>query len=158
MSKIKTIGFVIFWLALCQLPALVSAPVVKHNLAWFNTLTGPALVPPDALFGLAWGVLYILIGLAAAVALRPSVQKPKRTAVILLLLQLTLNALWTPVFFGLHNLAGALILIGMMLAEGVLMHRAFYRLDKRAAYLLWPYWGWLLFATYLTAGYVRLNG
>lgn len=157
MNKIKTIGFAIFWLAVCQLPALVSAPVVKHNLAWFNTLGRPLFVPPDALFGLAWGVLYVLLGVAASIALRPNVQKPKQTAVILLLLQLALNALWTPVFFGMHNLAGALIIILMMLAEGVLMHRAFYRLDKRASYLLWPYWGWLLFATYLTAGYVRLN-
>lgn len=157
MKNIKTIGLGIFWLAVCQLPALVSAPAVKHNMAWFNTLTRPVLVPPDAVFGLAWGVLYILLGLAAAIALRPSVQKPKRTAIILLLLQLVLNAMWTPVFFGLQNLAGALIIILMMIAEGTLLHRAFYRLDKRASYLLWPYWGWLLFATYLTAGYVRLN-
>ena len=157
MKHTKTIGITLLWLAVCQLPALVSAPAVQRNLAWFHTLRKPALVPPDAVFGLAWGVLYILIGAAAAVALRPRLQKPKQKAVILLLLQLVLNALWTPVFFGLHNLAGALIIVLMMLAEGVLLHRAFYALDKRAAYLLWPYWIWLMFATYMTAGFVRLN-
>ena len=157
MQHIKTVGVGLIWLAVCQLPALVSAPAVQHNLAWFHTLNKPLLVPPDAVFGLVWGVLYVVLGLAAAVAFRPILQKPKRTAVVLLGLQLVLNALWTPVFFGLHNFAGAFIIILMMLAEGVLLHRAFYRLDKRASYLLWPYWGWLLFATYLTAGFMRLN-
>ena len=157
MKHVKTIGIGVLWLAVCQLPALISAPAVQHNLAWFHTLRKPMLVPPDAVFGLAWGVLYLLLGLAAAVAFRPNLQKPKRKALILLLLQLALNAMWTPVFFGLHALSAALIIVMMMLAEGVLMHRAFYELDKRASYLLWPYWGWLVFAMYLTAGFVRLN-
>ena len=85
------------------------------------------------------------------------VRNELRPAVWLLGLQLALNAAWTPVFFGMHHLAGALTIVVLMLLEGFLMHRSFARHNRVAAMLLWPYWAWLIFATYLTAGFMMLN-
>lgn len=157
MKILKTTVRILLWLAVCQLPALLSAPIVQTNMDWYHTLTRPPLVPPDWVFGLVWAMLYVLLGLSAAVAFRPTVRGPKRRALVLFLAQLALNACWTPVYFGLHNLAAALLIILMMLGEGILLHRALAKLDARAAYLLVPYWAWLLFAAYLTAGFIRLN-
>ena len=147
----------VLWLAVCQLPMLASVPFVDPNMTWYHTLVKPPLVPPDFIFGLVWTVLYLLIGGAAALVFHKGVEDKHHTAVWLLGVQLLLNALWTPVFFGMHNLPLALAIVVLMLAEGFFMHRSFAKHSKLAAMMLWPYWAWLGFATYLTAGFLMLN-
>jgi len=149
-------GFVV-WLAVCQLPALAGIGFVYPNMAWYQTLQKPLLTPPDILFGMIWSVLYILVGVAAAKAFRSGLNERTKTAMLLLLVQLVLNALWTPVFFWLHSFAGAVVILVFMLGEGIYLHRAIKRLDKKAAVLLYPYWGWLVFALYLTIGFWGIN-
>lgn len=144
-------------MAICQLPALASTPVVDPNMGWYHTLVKPPLVPPDFIFGMVWATLYLLVGIAAVLVFHQGVDDKRHTAVWLLGGQLLLNACWTPVFFGLHNLPLALAVVALMLAEGFFMHRAFKKHSKLAALLLWPYWLWLGFATYLTAGFMMLN-
>lgn len=143
-----------FWLAVCQLPGLAGARYVPESLAWYHTLTPPPFTPPDYAFGLAWGLLYILIGISAWLALRTQI--PCK-ALGLLLVQLFLNACWTPLFFGQHQLGLALLLLGLMVAEVVFLMRAFSRLSPWAGRLLWPYGAWLLFACYLNTGFWLLN-
>ena len=144
-------GFVV-WLAVCQLPALVGAGFVQPNMAWYQTLQKPLLTPPDMVFGMAWAILYVLLGVAAAKAFRAGLNERTEPAMLLLLIQLVLNALWTPVFFGFHSFAGATVILVFLLGEGVYLHRAIKRLDKRAAVLLW-----LVFASYLTVSFWGLN-
>ena len=157
MKTLKNTIRVVFWLGMCQLPMLASAPFVDPNMTWYRTLTKPPLVPPDMIFGMVWTVLYLLVGIAAVLVFYKGLTEKKYFAAWLLGIQLGLNALWTPVFFGMHNLALALAVVVLMLAEGFFMHKAFAKQSKMAALLLWPYWGWLLFATYLTAGFLLLN-
>jgi len=148
---------VVLLLAVCQLPALISTPFVDPNMSWYHTLARPPMVPPDALFGIMWGMLYILLGISAVLVFHKGVDEKKHFAAWLLGVQLVLNACWTPVFFGMHNLPLALAVVVLMLAEGFFMHKAFAKHSRVAALLLWPYWLWLLFATYLTAGFMVLN-
>ena len=157
MKYIIHILRVVFILAVCQLPALISMPFVDPNMVWYHTLARPPLVPPDAVFGMMWGILYILLGISAVLVFHRGVDKTRQFAAWLLGVQLVLNACWTPVFFGMHNLSLALAVVVLMLAEGFFMHRAFAKQSRWAAVLLWPYWLWLGFATYLTAGFMLLN-
>ena len=148
---------IILWLAVCQLPMLVSLPFVDPNMTWYHTLTKPPFVPPDMIFGMVWTVLYLMIGVASVLIFHRGVEEKHHTALWLLGIQLGLNTCWTPVFFGLHNLPLALAVVVLMLAEGFFMHRAFKKQSKLAALMLWPYWLWLMFATYLTVGFLMLN-
>ena len=157
MKHIIHILRVVLILAVCQLPALISTPFVDPNMAWYHTLAHPPLVPPDAVFGMMWGILYILLGISAVLVFHRGVDENRQFAAWLLGVQLLLNACWTPVFFGMHNISLALAVVVLMLAEGFFMHRAFAKQSRWAAVLLWPYWLWLMFATYLTAGFMLLN-
>lgn len=148
---------VVCWLGVCQLPMLASVPFVNPNMGWYRTLAKPPLVPPDMIFGMVWTVLYLLLGIAAARVFYKGLTEEKYFAAWLLGIQLGLNALWTPVFFGMHNIPLALAVVVLMLAEGFFMHKAFAKQSKMAAFLLWPYWLWLMFATYLTSGFLLLN-
>lgn len=144
----------VVWLAICQLPGLFGMSYVFNNMAWYRTLAHPPFTPPDSLFGIAWGILYILLGASAFLTFR---EKLHGRAMMLLVGQLALNACWTPIFFGAHSLTGGLILIVAMLIELLFLLRAFCPINRTATWLLVPYGLWLMFATYLTIGVWWLN-
>ena len=151
-------GIILFkfvtWLVICQLPGLFGMSYVFNNMAWYRTLAHPPLTPPEASFGMVWGVLYILLGISAFLTFR---EKIHAHAMILFVGQLALNACWTPVFFGAHSLFGGLLLLVAMLVELGFLLAACRQINPTAAWLLVPYGLWLLFATYLTATTWWLN-
>lgn len=142
------------WLAICQLPGIWGVQYVYSNMGWYRTLMHPALTPPEAWFGIVWGVLYLTLGVSAFFVFR---EKLHLQALLLFILQLALNACWTPVFFGAHSLFGALMLIIAMLVAWVFLAKACYLVNRGAAWLLVPYGLWLTFATYLTAATWWMN-
>ena len=123
-------------------------------MAWYHQLSHPLLTPPDSVFGFVWGLLYALMGISAFLAFRTQLHAK---ACAWLLVQLVLNACWTPLFFGAHSLAGSLLLLVLMIGAMAVLLPLFWRLNKASAVLLLPYTGWLLFATYLTAGHWWMN-
>lgn len=144
----------LLWLLVCQLPGLLSAPFVYGNMEWYRQLAHPLLTPPDALFGIVWGLLYALMGISAFLAFRTKIHAK---ACALLIVQLLLNGCWTPLFFGAHSLAGGFLLLLLMIGMMGALLPAFWRINKTSAVLLLPYSIWLLFAAYLTAGHWWMN-
>jgi tryptophan-rich sensory protein len=73
------------------------------------------------------------------------------------LIQLALNALWSPVFFGWHGTRTALIIIvALLIAIAATMLTAS-RVDRLAAWLLAPYLLWVAYATTINIGVVAMN-
>lgn len=125
---------------------------------WYAALARPPGTPPNWVFAPVWTVLYVMMGTAAwlvwrRIAWAASLRRPLR----LWGWQLLLNALWTPAFFGLRNLALALAVIVVLLALLLATTRAFARVDRSAALLMLPYMAWVCYAVYLTAGFWWLN-
>ncbi len=142
-------------MALCLLVGAAGAGITISNIhSWYLTLDPPPATPPNRVFYPVWTVLYTMMGVAAWRVWR----LPNYHAALTLWgWQLGLNALWTPVFFGLHLLLPALaVLLGLNVMVVLTIGR-FYRQDKTAAFLLLPYLGWTGFAVYLNAGFWWLN-
>ena len=78
-------------------------------------------------------------------------------AVAVFVLQLALNLAWSPLFFGAHQISGALMLIGGLDVLVLLCVALFARVRPMAAVLLLPYLGWALFATVLNWQFLTLN-
>lgn len=117
---------------------------------WLDQLKKPRWNPPGWLFGPVWTALYLMMGYASS-------RVTSVAAISLYAIQLSLNALWMPVFSGLRRPGAALALIaalwGVLLATTVL----FWREDTLAGALLLPYLAWVTFASVLNAEIVRLN-
>jgi tryptophan-rich sensory protein len=84
-------------------------------------------------------------------------EKEVRAALGYFAAQFLLNVLWTPAFFGLRNPALGLCMITVLWVLIGLTIQSFSKLEKPAALLLWPYWGWVTYATYLNAALWWLN-
>jgi len=126
------------------------------NSQWYNNLTKPPFAPPNNIFAPAWAVLYTTIFLALVIYMFAKGQN-KSWGYIFFVIQLFLNFAWSPVFFGMQNMGLALIIIILLDIFVFLTMKEFWTVSKLAGMMLVPYMLWILFATYLNAGYLLLN-
>lgn len=141
----------------CQLAGVVGAVfTVSQVQIWYPTLIKPPLNPPAWLFGPVWAGLYLLMGIALYLVWE-SHSKDKSRALWLFAVQLALNAIWSPVFFGAHSIGSALAIIVLMWSAIVMTILIFKKISKPAAALLVPYILWVSFATYLNFALWWLN-
>lgn len=121
---------------------------------WYDTLRKPAWTPPPWLFPLAWSTLYICMSLSAAwVAVLPG----NGQAMALWSVQIAFNALWTPVFFGLHRMRAALVVMACLWLSVAATTLAFFQMTLAAGLLFLPYLLWVTIAGALNFSVWRLN-
>jgi benzodiazapine receptor len=143
------------WLMVCFVaPALGSA---SGPGGWFEKLQKPSWNPPGWVFGPVWTALYAMMAVAAWMIWRRGGFRAQRFPLALFLAQLALNALWTPLFFGLHRPDLALVDIVLLWFAIAATLVAFARVHRGAAVLLAPYLAWVSFATFLNFTIWRLN-
>lgn len=122
--------------------------------AWYTTLAKPAFNPPNWVFGPVWSVLYVMIGVAGWLVWTSG---RSTAAVPLWWAQLALSFLWSPVFFALHGIGAALIVISLLLGVIWTFVAVTARQCPRAALLFVPYGLWVAFATVLNGSLYLLN-
>jgi benzodiazapine receptor len=126
---------------------------------WYTTLAKPPFTPPNWIFAPVWTFLYVLMGIAAFLIWRRGLEnKPVRTALLLFLIQLVLNAFWSVAFFGLESPLYGLIVISILWVAILVMIVLFFRISKVSSILMWPYLLWVSFATVLNSSIWLLNG
>jgi tryptophan-rich sensory protein len=124
---------------------------------WYATLSKPALNPPNWVFGPVWTTLFVLMGIAAFLIWKRGIDKEKvREALKIFLGQLSLNVLWSFIFFGLHNPGIAFLEIIFLWLAILATILSFHKISRAAAYLLIPYILWVSFASYLNFAIWRL--
>jgi translocator protein len=157
--RMSYLRFALFTVPLILLLGIVSGRVANsgYDNAWFAALAKPSFMPPGATFGIAWTILYILLGLSIAIILNARGARGRGLAVGLFALQMLLNFAWSPIFFGMHQVHAALFIIVAMLAISVVVTLLFMRIRPIAAYLMIPYLLWLGFATALNYQIIQMN-
>ena len=143
----------------CELVGILGTPFTASAIpSWYATLNKPVFAPPNWLFGPAWTLLYFLMGIAFYLIWKQGWgTKKAQTARRYFFIQLALNFMWSPIFFGLRSPLPGLVIIFALLVMIALTIKKFYPLSKLAAYLLFPYLLWVSFATLLNTGIVLLN-
>jgi translocator protein len=156
-------GALLRWALIC-VPGVLLLGLLSGYLSgssgenpWFAALEKPELYPPAATFGIAWTILYILLGLALAIVGAAPDTPARRSALTAFAVQLALNLAWSPVFFGAHQITAALIVILALDVAVILTLVLFWRVSRLAAVLLLPYLAWILFATVLNWQILQLN-
>ena len=143
--------FLIF-LAACA--AAAATGMIFQTGSWYDGLVKPDWTPPRWAFPAVWSALYVLVAVAATmVAGLPGAEY----ALALWALQIALNTLWTPVFFGGHHIRAGLIIITLLWLAVAAMVVVFWRLDWIAGLILLPYLVWLSLATALNFWIWRNN-
>jgi len=125
---------------------------------WYAELNKPSFSPPNWIFAPVWTTLYFLMGIALYLVWRKGLKTKKvRDAIYFFGIQLVLNAIWSPVFFGMHSILPALVIIIAMWIYIVKTIRSFAKVNKTASLLLYPYLAWVSFASILNFSVWLLN-
>jgi tryptophan-rich sensory protein len=150
--------------ALFTVPLLVFLGFLSGRVAgssegnrWYRALVQPQAMPPGWLFGAAWVVLYILLGLALAMILNARGARYRGFAIALFTVQIIANLAWPPLFFAAHQVMPAFVLILFILIFAIATTVAFGRVRAAAAWLMVPYLAWLCFASILNWQVHALN-
>ncbi len=122
----------------------------------YNEIVRPKFSPPGIVFPIAWFILYTLMGISFYIVLQSN-DVNKDAGILIYIIQLIFNSLWTLIFFGLKNFLLGFIWIGILIVLVVFMIIKFYKIDKRAGLLQIPYLLWLCFAFYLNLSIYLLN-
>jgi translocator protein len=125
--------------------------------AWYASLAKPSWNPPSAIFAPVWSVLYVLMGVAAWLVWRKAGFSGAGAALVLFIVQLVLNTLWSYLFFGLHRPDLAFFDIVALWVVILIIVVLFWRVDRLAGGLMLPYVVWVTFASYLNHVLWRLN-
>lgn len=152
----KTLPYVIPVLICFVLGFIASRLQADSIQNWYPYLDKPALTPPNWLFPVAWGVIYLLSGISAGLVWNRA--GTRRNAILTLWgVQQFFNFTWSIVFFTLQNpLMGFVNIIILDILVMWYIIRT-WNIVRPASLLFWPYMAWILFATYLNVYIMAFN-
>jgi benzodiazapine receptor len=157
INRREFFGFIAF-LALCLAASAVGGAATASSVgSWYPTLAKPSFNPPNWIFAPVWTALFFMMAVAGWRVWRRNGLGGARSAMTLFALQLTLNMVWSIVFFGLHSIGAALAEILVLLLAIAATTVVFWQRDRIAGMLFIPYIGWVAFASVLNAALWRLN-
>ena len=152
----RYISFVVS-IALCLFIGFVSQRLQMESLhSWYPLLNKSSLTPPGWVFSVVWTVLYVLIGISAAI-LYNSHGVSKRVLLPLFAIQLLFNVLWSFCFFTMQSIVLGLAVLFILLVLAVAYFIGLLWMERVAAFFFLPYLLWLFFATYLNTYMLIFN-
>ncbi len=148
----KALTYILFIAIVVGLGALSGVSNMPGE--WYQSLEKPFFQPPAWIFGPVWTTLYVLIAIAGA---RTWLQAPSSGRMQVWFMQMILNFLWSPAFFGYQSpVLGLVVIIPMLVAILAFIGLSWSR-DRISAWLFLPYAAWVAFATALNGSIAFLN-
>lgn len=157
MNKTTVVLGYLGWVLLTLATGGIGAVASMDAAQFYGELQRPSWAPPASVFGPVWTTLFVMIGVAAARVWQLRGFATSRRALVLFLVQLVLNALWSWLFFAWKQGALAMVDIVLLWLAIVALILAFRKHSALAAWLLGPYLLWVSFATALCYTIWQLN-
>jgi tryptophan-rich sensory protein len=156
--RFQFVPFMVSLLIVLAIGVVASLFTTPQIPGWYAQLQKPSFNPPNWLFAPVWTLLYLLIAIAAYLAWKRRDDTPLyNTAKWIYFLQLLFNSSWSIVFFGLHQIFMALIIIILLWLSIIANMVYFSHFSKTASWLLLPYLLWVSFAALLNFSVGILN-
>ncbi len=144
---------------ICQCAGIIGSFFTRRSVPeWYALINKPLFNPPNWVFAPVWVSLYTMMGIAAYLVWRKGYYKSGvRAALVIFLVQLGFNSLWSIVFFGGRSIFGGMVVIVLLWLAILRTMHAFFAVSKPACYMLIPYILWVSFALVLNLALLRLN-
>lgn len=153
MKKVK---IYIFSILLALTVGGLSALATANNMNIYDKINTPPLSPPGWLFPAVWTILFILMGVSAAIVFTSKSTK-KDDALFIYAVSLVLNFSWSIFFFNLLSFVISFIILFALWLTIIITIIKYYKIKKTAAWLQLPYLLWVTFAGYLNFAIILLN-
>lgn len=148
----------VLWILFTETVGALSGWLTREGTKIYNTtIEQPPLSPPSIVFPIVWGILFALMGIGAARIYQAPASNARSRSLLIFLIQLIFNFLWSIIFFNFQAFGFAFIWLILLWLLILWMLLSFRKVDKLAAWLQIPYFLWVTFAAYLNFGVWMLN-
>ncbi len=148
---------IVWGVVICLIVGAVSR--MTHETAmdvWYPFLKKSPLNPPDIVFPIVWGILYVLMGISVGIIYN-SDKSPARSRMLWVFgIQLALNYVWNLFFFYMQSPTWGLVIMPVLVGMAIWYFWDAWHVRRASAWLFLPYVLWMCFATYLNL-YIVLN-
>lgn len=146
----------LFFVALSVGVGALSSLLTKDGMAAYEAAAKSSLTPPSFVFPIVWTILFVLMGVGAAMVWRTR-SAVRGNALLCYGVQLVVNFFWSIIFFNMRAYLFALIWLILLWGLIAAMTALFFRARKTAGLLQIPYLAWVAFAGYLNGAIWLLN-
>ena len=149
-------GFKLFYtLTTVMLTAYICSVFTQTGMnEWYLGLSLPQIMPPRVVFPIVWSVLYVLLIISSFIALRDSKTSQRKRVNSLFITNMFLQILWCYTFFAQGQLGLGLAVLILLDISTFKLVSVFQKVNKISGYLLYPYYWWLIFATFLNIVFI----
>ena len=155
MLKNKFLSFVLFFIITYSASFIGGMATISFKEPWYSQLVKPNLNPPDWIFAPVWTTLYLMMTLAIWFFWH-SKNKDINT-IYIYFIHIVFNTTWSIVFFALHQIFLALIVLLILICLIIILILRFKRVNIVSSYLMIPYLLWTTFALFLNLNLLILN-
>lgn len=143
---------------ICELVGIIGSFFTVRGVdGWYRKIKRPSFNPPSWIFGPVWTLLYLMMGVSIYFIWISAGSFNITLAIVIFLVQLFLNLIWSLLFFKMHSPKWAFVDIVLMFIAILATIIVFYPISRVAAYLLIPYILWVGFASFLNFSIWKLN-
>ena len=155
MLKNKIVTFILFLIITFSASLIGGLATVIFKEPWYSLLNNPVFNPPDWVFGPVWTILYLLMTISIWMYWHS--KNKEMNTVYIYIIHLVFNATWSIVFFVLHNMVLALLVLVVLIAFIINLIIRYRRVTMMSSYLMIPYLLWCFFALILNTSLIILN-
>lgn len=140
------------------LVAVVGSWLTSSGMDWYGTINLPEWTPAGSVIGAVWTTIFILATISALIVWsRANRNRRFRWIIAIFIINAFLNVFWSYLFFNQYLIGPAIWGAGLLGLSVLFLIILIRPISKWAALLLFPYAGWVAFATYLTYTVWLLN-
>jgi translocator protein len=142
------------------LVSLLGSIITDYGMPWYNSINLPGFTPEGSVIGMIWSFIFILILISVLLFLKNNKEKKElrfNFIVSLFIVNAILNVFWSALFFAWNLLLLSVIEMSVLNLTTLLLIIFLWKKNKVSSILLWPYFLWVAFATYLAYSIYLLN-
>ena len=155
MLKNKIVTFILFLIITFSASLIGGLATFTFKEPWYSLLNKPVFNPPDWVFGPVWTILYLLMTISIWMYWHST--NREMNTVYIYFIHLVFNATWSIVFFALHNMILALLVLVTLIGLIINLIIRYRRVTMMSSYLMIPYLLWCCFALILNTSLIILN-
>ena len=155
MLKNKFLSFILFFIITFSASFVGGLVSISYKEPWYSQLVKSNFNPPDWIFAPVWTTLYLMMTLAIWFFWHS--KNRDINTVYIYFIHIVFNTTWSIVFFGLHKILLALIVLMILIALIIILILRFKRVNMLSFYLMIPYLLWCCYALILNLNLVLLN-
>ena len=153
--KNKFISFVLFFFITFSASFVGRLVTISSKEPWYSQLIKSNYNPPDWIFAPVWITLYLMMTIA--IWLFWHSKNRDLNTIYIYFIHIVFNTTWSIVFFGLHQIFAALVVLLVLIFLIITLILKFKRVNLISYYLMFPYLLWTLYALCLNINLLVLN-